>query len=176
MIVQGIDPGGEPGFAWVDTDNPVRRTNDLWLPDVIRMATALDPADTADVFVTEGQWEPRERRTLTLHGFQRSKPRVRDILKLSQRAHFLAGLLAGRWDKPAYCLPPDVWRGTLDMPDSALVCANRTEELLTYYERARLAQATKSRKRQVDVLAAIGIAWAWYLLAPPKREQYLETY
>lgn len=176
MIVLGIDPGREPGFAWVDTAGPVRRANDLWLPEVVCVATTLEPDDTADIFVVEGQWEPRERRTLTTHGFRRSKPRVRDILKLSQRAHFLAGVLAGRCARPAYCLPPDVWRGTLGMPDSALVCANRTEELLTYAEQGRLAQATKSRKRQVDVLAAIGIAWAWYLLAPAAREQYLESY
>jgi hypothetical protein len=147
VIICGVDPGREPGYALVSEAGRVLST------------ACTRPAWTPHVVAVEGQWEPRARKG--------RKARVQDVLTLALRAGYQARAIAG--EAPVYVLPPNVWRAALGMPDgvSAEVCANRIWVEMLDEERALLS--SYATKRRGDVLAAIGIARAWMRLVRPER-------
>jgi len=161
-MILAVDPGEKMGLAIV---NPLLRriaSHRSALPacEVVRVATSwegLGPLPEIDEGVVEYQYGGRIHR-----GPRRVS--AASVIKLAFRAGHAAALI------PApirYALAPQVWKGSLCSGGGTIAKAafcNRISRNLTDSERAQVWQFPENRR--LDVLDAIGLAWAVAHMSP----------
>lgn len=162
QLVLACDPGEHMGFALVQID-PVLRLSCVRASKVLAMSTSLQQAASwlrdlplAPIVLIEDQY--------------RGKASVASATTLSQRAGHISGFLVGAGvpEENIIFVTPQAWYKAVGMPPrvTKAVCMSRIEASLTPDERAVLETICEVYPHhRMDVLAAIGIGWAFPYLS-----------
>jgi hypothetical protein len=164
-VVLGIDPGSKPGYALANTDRVWPRmqfVSHVGLPVIFATRLGWKPmAERYARVVTEGQ-DPAAKR----HG--KADVKEESILTLARTAGRQLERAMLHRQAAGYLYPVKVWKEAL-MPGCGalpkIVFCNRIEAELIPEERTLLPEG----ERKLDVLDAIGIIWADYILGSPRR-------
>jgi hypothetical protein len=168
-FIIGIDPGLRPGYA--ATSGPLRVRKHFQASEVVAVAESwrgmLDQIAIGRKYriAVEGQFSGRI--------YSKSDPvSAESIIKLA----FSAGYQAAQATHADYCLgcyplQPSEWKDALYREGGRTrkdVFCNRIRDALLPHEAAKIQALDLTPKREMDILDAIGLAWALALLPEPK--------